>query len=289
MLNFLQEAQYKENPMVEKTVIWIVLIAFGLLGLWRLMLFLESFWVEAIRRKPPFRHIYLFKRKLDRKSSHILKMEFSFYNKLSFREKLYFEHRVATFVKRHTFEGKSGLEIEERMRILIAATAVMLTFGYRDYFIGSVNHFIIYPKAYYSQINKTYHKGEFNLGLKTIVLSWEDFLNGYDISNDNFNLGIHEFVHAMHFDFGHQKNHSVNAVIFINTYNELQSFLDTNEAYKKQLTASKYLRDYAYTNQFEFVAVLIESFMETPQEFKSQFPEMYNYVKLMLNFNFAGY
>ncbi len=289
MLIVVQQAQYETNPLVGKIIIGIGVSGFLFFGFWRFILFLESAWVETIKRKPPIRHLYLWKRKLNRTQLHVLKTQFSFYNKLCKTEKRYFEHRVATFIKRHTFEGKSGLVITNKMKVLISATGVMLTFGYRDYRVNSVHRFIIYPEVFYSRINKTHHKGEFNLGLKTIVLSWEDFLVGYDISNDNFNLGIHEYVHAMHFDFGHKKNHSVNAVIFMNTYNELRAFLDADESYKNRLVASKYLRDYAYTNQFEFVAVLIESFMETPQEFKSQFPEMYAYVKQMLNFDFAGY
>ena len=289
MLDFIQEAQHETNPFIEKVIILTVVVTFGLFGLWRLMLFIESFWVEAIKRKPPFRHIYFRKRKLDRKSQHILKTEFSFYSKLGKKEQSYFEHRVATFIKHHSFEGRSGLVVDDKIRVLVSATAVMLTFGYRNYFIKTVNRFIIYPEAFYSTTNKDYHKGEFNPGLRAIALSWEDFLIGYDISNDNFNLGIHEYVHAMHFDLGHKANNTANAVIFMNTYTELRNFLDDNDNYKKRLVASKYLRDYAYTNQFEFVAVLIESFMETPQEFKSQFPEIYNYVKQMLNFNFAGY
>ena len=41
--------------------------------------------------------------------------------------------------------------------------------------------------------------------------------------------------------------------------------------------------------KFEFLAVIIESFIETPNEFKSQFPKVYFEIRQMLNFNFAGY
>ena len=58
-----------------------------------------------------------------------------------------------------------------------------------------------------------------------------------------------------------------------------------NTELKKQLIASGFLRDYAYENQFEFVAVLLEHFFESPQEFKTKFPEMYTKVKQMINFN----
>ncbi len=278
----------KENPLVSKLILLSGFILFLVFVLWRLLLFAESFWVEYIKRKPPFRHFYLWKRQLKRRQLHILKSEFSFYNRLSPKEQRYFEHRVAVFIYNHSFDGR-GMRIDDRVKVLISATAIMLTFGYRDYDINSVNNFIIYPKEFFSRANKAYHKGEFNLGLRTIVFSWENFLHGYDISNDNFNLGIHEYVHAMHLEFANKGNNSPNAVIFMNTYHDLVTFLDADEAYKQRLVASRYLRDYAYTNTFEFVAVLIESFMETPEEFKAQFPEMYAYVKQMLNFNFAGY
>jgi hypothetical protein len=52
---------------------------------------------------------------------------------------------------------------------------------------------------------------------------------------------------------------------------------------------SSYFRDYAFTNQFEFLAVIIENFIETPLEFKSHFPDLYAQVKQLLNFNFSKY
>ncbi len=160
----------------------------------------------------------------------------------------------------------------------------MLTFGYRDYLLKTLDKFIIYPKVSYSQINKAHHKGEYNPSYKAIIFSWEDFIEGYDISNDNFNLGIHEIVHAMHFDYLREINESISASIFINQYQKLLQFLKKDELYKDNLVKSKYLRNYAFTNNFEFIAVLIEAFFETPLELKIQFPEVYNYVKKMLNY-----
>lgn len=51
----------------------------------------------------------------------------------------------------------------------------------------------------------------------------------------------------------------------------------------------RFLHQYAYANQFEFLAVAIENFIETPNEFKAQFPEIYNKIKQMLNFRITGY
>ena len=251
--------------------------------------FIETFWVEYISPKPFFKHLYFRKHKLTEDQIYILETEFKFYQELNTKKKRFFQHRIAKFLKFHKFKGRSGVYIDDQKKILISATAIMLTFGYRDYMLNSLDKFLIYPGVFHSILNKAKHKGEFNPGYKAIILSWEDFLQGYRIDNDNFNLGIHEIVHAMHFDFIRPNNNSISALIFMKQYDKLKRFLNTNPSYRDNLIASKYLRRYAFTNNFEFIAVLIESFIETPLELRTQFPEMYTYVKKMLNFNFSGY
>ena len=119
------------------------------------------------------------------------------------------------------------------------------------------------------------------------MLSWEDFKEGYDDDNDNLNLGIHEITHAIHINS--VKERDVSSTIFSDSFKELSVLLTEKESLRNNLMASPYFRKYAYTNQFGFLAVAIENFIETPQEFKSQFPEVYNKVRQMLNFNIQGY
>jgi len=272
----------------------IALIVFLVLAIIALFIyftfgFLEFLWVKYVIPKPFFKHLYFKKRELSSDQLHILINQFSFYRELPSKHKKYFEHRVSRFINLHDFEGRAGLYVSDHHRVLIASTAVMLTFGYREYTIKSLKRFIIYPDVFKSRINRAYHKGEYNPALKAVAFSWNDFLEGYEIDNDNFNLGIHEIVHAIHHDFIHPENDSISAIIFIHYYNKIKNLMLENVVYRERLIASKYLRDYAFTNNFEFIAVVIESFFETPNEFRSQFPELYNYVKRMLNFDFNGY
>ena len=240
-----------------------------------------------IRGRPLYRHRLGFINKLPERHRKILITQFRFYNKLSKREKRFFEHRVARFIYDKEFLGRKGVEVSNEMEILISATAVMLTFGYRNYYIRSIERIIIYPEAFYSQTNDYYHKGEYNPKLKTLVLSWSDFLEGYDITNDNRNLGIHEFAHALHANSITERH--IGATIFGDSFKEITNLLASEAGLRQRMLDSQYFRDYAYTNQFEFLAVIIETFIETPDEFKSQFPELYSKTKQMLNFSFAGY
>ena len=242
----------------------------------------------VLRHKKPFYvHFYPFKRKLNDQQKYILKNKFSFYNKLDGKYKSYFEHRVASFIKDKDFIARGGIILTEEMKVLISATAVMLTFGFRDFYIGLISKIVVYPSKFYSKTNNTYHKGEFNPKLKALVLSWEDFEKGFDVANDNLNLGIHEFTHAIHINS--IKERDISSTIFSDSFKELSELLSSRAELRDRLVTSKYFRKYAFTNQFEFLAVAIENFIETPQTFKAEFPEVYGKVRQMLNFNLAGY
>lgn len=239
------------------------------------------------KRRPLYTHFYIYLRQLNKNQKFVLENQFSFYKKLTKKEKRYFEHRVASFIKDKDFIGREGNIITDEMKVLVASTAVMLTFGFRDFYIGIISRIVIYPEKFYSNTNDAFHKGEFNPRFKSLVLSWEDFVEGYKYESDNLNLGIHEFTHAIHLNSLEERD--VSSIVFSDSFKELSKLLAPKSNLKEKIMASDYFRNYAFTNQFEFLAVAIENFIETPQTFKMQFPQIYNKVKQMLNFNIAGY
>ncbi|MCK0110419.1 zinc-dependent peptidase [Flavobacteriaceae bacterium S0825] len=276
--------------LIQETPSNNIIIAIFLLALLIMMLYYGFRMLEMARvmryKKPFFTHFYPIKKRLTPKQKLILK-DFLFYGRLSKKEKGYFEHRVACFIEDKTFIGRDELRIDDQVKVLISATAIMLTFGFRDFYIGLIDKIFVYPKSFYSKTNDDYHKGEFNPKLKSLVLSWEDFMHGYNIGDDNLNLGIHEFAHAIHLNS--LKERDVSSTIFKDSFKELTEILSNSKPMRDKLIASRYFREYAYTNQFEFLAVLIEYFFETPVEFKTQFPSIYLKVKQMLNFSYAKY
>lgn len=276
------------------TIILLVLIG---LVLFLLLLFIKKIITSILdslemtytffTKRPAFVHLYPFIKKLNSHQIDVLKKQFTFYNRLDAKNQKYFRHRLAVFIENKQFIGKDDFLITEDVKVLISATAIMLTFGFRDFIIKSIKNIIIYPTQYYSEINKVYHKGEFNARLKTLVLSWDNFIEGHSIEDDKLNLGIHEFAHAIHYNSMNQED--INSIIFVDTFNELRNNLSINAVFKQKLITSKLLRSYAFTNDSELLAVIIETFIETPEEFRRLFPEIYNQVKQMLNFNFKGY
>lgn len=210
----------------------------------------------------------------------IIRKNFAFYNNLSASDKRIFEHRVIRFIEAHNFSGREGVVITKKMEILIAATAVMLTFGMRRYMFPKFKNIVIYPKNYISKVTKRRHKGETNPRAGTIVFSWDNFLSGVEVDDDNLNLGLHELTHALHFNF--LMDGSFTAAVFLDKFKALLERMKDKKLQQK-IVKSGYLRDYAYTNKFEFLSVLVEHFFETPYEFQEKLPEVYEMVKDMLN------
>lgn len=260
----------------------LALAFFVLLVLLKFIFVLSEYKYSLITSKPFYVHFYFRINKLSFTQIKILEEKFQFYNSLSDRHKKYFEHRVATFIESYEFIGKDGFEVTDEVKVLIASTGVMLTFGMRNYLFDVLDTIIIYPSQYYSSINQNYHKGEFNPHLKAVVFSWEDFELGYKINDDNLNLGIHEFCHVLHFNA--RRNENVSDIMFLKTFEEIQNDLEISSN-RERLIQSDYFRVYAYTNQYEFLAVIIEHFFESPQIFKQEFSKLFDKVSIMLNYS----
>ena len=241
--------------------------------------------VEAIYvslfNKPIFVHLYLVKKKLSKRKKAFLVKNVSFYNSLNDKHKSYFEHRLTKFVRTYEFIERENFELTPEKKVLIASSYIKLTFGMRKYLTATFDKILVYPKVFYSVVTKKYHKGEFNPAFKMIIFSWEDFLLGDVVMNDNLNLGIHEFTHAL--SFHGSKSKDVSAKIFYRVFEEITKFMNSKENIEK-IKVSNYFREYALTNKLEFVAVIMEHFFETPQDLERRFPELYKKIEIMLNY-----
>ncbi|NIC01813.1 zinc-dependent peptidase [Flavobacterium sp. J49] len=243
------------------------------------MSLLDDIWI-ALFHKPLYIHLYLKPKKISPEEAFFLRQKFPFYKKLSEKHKVYFHHRLASFKETYQFIPRQDFVINQEVQTLIAGTYVMLTFGMRRYLIDSFDKIIIYPEEYYSNHTEEYHKGEFNPKMKAVVFSWKDFTAGYEIENDNLNLGIHEFSHVVHLHS--LRSNDGSSLAFRKHYKRLHKEVN-HPPNRQRLIDSDYFRIYAFTNQFEFISVIIEHYFETPDEFRIQFPELFNHVSKMLN------
>lgn len=210
---------------------------------------------------------------LQTKFKKSLQKYFEFYQNLTSKNKLQFERRVQYFITVKKFIPRGFEKVTDEMKVLIAASAIQLTFGLPNIYLAHFKKILIYPDTYYSMISKKYHKGEVNPLHGIIVVSWKNFVEGYIINNDGVNLGLHEMAHALRLENKILNNeYSFFDENILKKWNEL-SILERD---KMETGEHDFLRKYAAYDDEEFFAVAVEYFFEKPVDFKNKLPEVYS-------------
>lgn len=207
-----------------------------------------------------------------------LQTHFLYYQHLSPENKRRFEARVQAFIDSNEFIPRSYTHVNAEMKAHIAGAAIQLTFGFDHLNFEHFSKILIYQDDYYSRITRKYHQGEVNPhGL--IVLSWNNFVQGYEIHDDGRNLGLHEMAHAMRIE-----NAIYNGEYDFIDREQLKKFdrLAQYEIGKIQADQPSLFRNYAASNKHEFFAVAIENFFERPEQFKGYNRELYYTLSTLL-------
>ncbi len=263
------------NSIIEVTVVLCSVVVLT----WMLFSLVERGYA-LILKKPLYVHFYWKLHKLPDNLLILLRHQSNYFNKLNHTEQQYFEHRVTSFLRKYRFTRRNEAVIDDEIKILVASAYVMLTFGMRRYLTNSFKTILIHPDSYFSAEENQLHNGEFNPKYKVVVFSRRALLEGMQQGSDNSNLAIHEFAHVV--TFQSMKGKDVSASIFSDQYQKIiKEITQLNTA--KELRNSNFFRIYAFTNQFEFVAVMLEHYFENPSHFEKEFPELYKDVKLMIN------
>lgn len=186
--------------------------------------------------------------------------------------------RIPYFLREKNFRSTDEMEVTDEMKTLIAGSAIQLTLGLENFIFASFHTIIITPHKYLSPITHKYHIGEARPG-GVIMISWEDFLKGYQLGHDTYNVGLHELAHALELDT-HAGNLYDDA--FGAHYDRWEK-VSYQEYQNMQDDSDHFLRDYAGTNLREFFAVCVEHFFEASNEFRSAMPELYEELAYLLN------
>ncbi len=207
-----------------------------------------------------------------------LERGYPFYRKLSPALKDRFTQRTAHFIEQKKFVARQHLLLTDTIRIIVSACAIQVTFGLEKYILQSFEYIIIYPDVYESPITKQMHKGETNLN-GFICLSWKYILEGIEKPDDNYNLGLHEWTHALRF----------NSIRFEETDYFFDGYINkwVACAYHEFSTLKNgkpsIFRKYGATNIHEFLSVTVEHFFESPDEFREKARDLFIQLCILLN------
>jgi Mlc titration factor MtfA (ptsG expression regulator) len=209
----------------------------------------------------------------------LLTTHIDFYNRLSDDDKIHFEDKIEQFLDDVRIEGV-GLELNDVDRILVASSAVIPIFGFKDWRFRNITNVLLYPDTFdkdfqfeggedrniMGMVGSGYMNGQ-------MILSRSALLKGFSKNSGKENTGIHEFVHLI--DKSDGATDGIPEGFLQHQYVEPWVKMMHQEIYKINKGKSD-INIYATTNEAEFFAVVSEYFFEKPDQFQTKHPELYD-------------
>jgi MtfA peptidase len=200
------------------------------------------------------------------------------------------EALVKVFVAEKSFEGCGGLEVDDEVRVTIAAHACILLLHRRTDVYPDLRTILVYPHAYIAESTQHLEGGiviegrQARLGESwsygTVVLSWDDVVRAASDVHDGHNVVLHEFAHQLDNEAGFadgaprlpERSMYVAWARVLGA--EYQDLVDRLQHHRPS-----FLGGYAATNPAEFFAVVTELFFEKPAALQRQHPALYEQLR----------
>lgn len=204
----------------------------------------------------------------------ILNDRVQFYAQLSSTDKKEFERKVHIFLLNVPIRGMET-EVTHEDKILVAAGAVIPIFRLSQWHYSNLQEIQLFPDSFL--IPNTNQKANGLVGWGAMdgkmMLSRKALHLGFDVSTDNLNVAIHEFIHILDKQDG--KIDGVLGKIMEDV--DITPWLQIVEAKMKEIDGgTSDIRKYGATNQGEFLAVVSEYYFENPDKMRSEHPALYN-------------
>lgn len=206
-----------------------------------------------------------------------------FYNELDQAGKQEFESRMQHFLNTTRISGVN-VTVELLDRVLVAASAIIPIFGFKDWEYLNLNEVLLYPDAF----NDTFDQqgaDRSTLGVvgtgpyqNIMILSQHDLRQGFMNKSGKSNTAIHEFVHLV--DKTDGAVDGVPEALLSKKY--VMPWLElVHENIERIQRNNSDINPYGATNKAEFLAVVSEYFFERPDLLQERHPDLYELLTKM--------
>lgn len=258
------------NSLIALAVLCLIVVA---------VIFYVLFWPSIRRRRllsQPFPEHWL----------TILKQRLPFFNNLPEQEQQRLKQLIRLFVADKQFIGCAGQQINDDIRITIAAQACLLVLNRPETHYQNLRSILVYPSTFVAKrevrdelgLVSTSHTamlGE-SWSQGKVVLAWDNVEQGVRDLHDGHNVVLHEFAHQLDSESG-----STNGAPLLLTRGGYKSWATVFQMEFEHLQRSvlhhqpSLLDEYGATNPAEFFAVATETFFERPREMAAHHEALY--------------
>ncbi len=219
-----------------------------------------------------------------------LRSNFPLFGRLPENDRAELKGHIHVFLHEKQFEGCGGLEMNDEIRVTIAAQACLLLLHRDTDFFPAMTSVFVYPSLFFADVVEENVDGtmsEFEEDRSgesweygPVVLSWEDALAGARGEQGGYNAVIHEFAHQLDMENG-----AADGVPRLDSSERYESwervFSEAFERFERMVDADRQtvIDEYGVEGPDEFFAVAAEHFFLTPRELKREFPDLYTELK----------
>jgi len=220
------------------------------------------------------------------KWSAVLRTNFPLYARLSNEDREELHGHIHVLLTEKTFEGCDGLELTDEIRVTIAAQAALLLLHRETNYYPELHSILVYPETYVVEAEEIDEAGivhEFDDDRSgetweqgSMILAWDEVLEGGQDLADDFNVVFHEFAHQLDLENG-----EIDGIPRLGSKEHYAKWTKTLQdaflLFRKDVRRRKRtaIDPYAAEDLSEFFAVSVESFFEQPLRLKKTYPALY--------------
>lgn len=227
----------------------------------------------------------------------IVESDCPFYQRLPEADRREIEGHIQVFLAEKKFGGCGGLELNDEIKVCIAAYACLLLLHRKPNYYPSLRTVLAYPSSYVVPTTRHIGSGvmeernEHRLGESwesgAVVLAWDEVCRANRNPGTGHNVVLHEFAHQLDYEDGladgcplladgesrseRKRRYSRWSQLMQAEYHRLCEQVQKGEA--------TVLREYGATNPAEFFAVATECFFGKPQAMQETLPQLYEELK----------
>ena len=217
----------------------------------------------------------------------IVKRRLPFYVKLPLELQQELQNLIKVFLLGKNFVGCAGQQIDDEIRITVAAQACLLLLNRKTNQYQNLQSILVYPSTFIAtrqvrddlglvSTNHTALLGE-SWSHGKVVLAWDNVEHGVRNLQDGQNVVLHEFAHQLDSESG-----ATNGAPLLQTRGAYKSWAHVfSEEFEQLQRIASYkgqslIDHYGATNPAEFFAVATETFFERPAQMKEYHRELFD-------------
>jgi hypothetical protein len=271
----------RKNQSLAVTFAFVTLFAFAALGFLHPLFFAGlllgpvAYWWF---RRRNVRRLHLMEQPFPTVWEGILRSRVAYFNALDEQQQDRFRQMVKIFIDETRITG-IRTDVDETTRVLVAASAIIPVFNFDDWEYSGLGEVLIYPSSFNDDYRTDGDVPRNTLGMVGVghlsgvmILSKPALLSGFDREADKDNVGIHEFAHLVDGADG-----AIDGLPPGIPADVARTWIEwVGKELANPPGRQSHVKPYAYTNEAEYFAVLVEYFFEAPDALKRKNPELYH-------------